>query len=769
MRNGSDEPEPQTRRPSRRHILGALGAGAGAAIAGLPTPAGAQEAPADDGGGVDGDGPGRFSRMFASLPVFAEPSDELAAALVEIGRPGGIMDAGSPGTDNFFLSAGHTFFGQFIDHDLTFDAESTLGVPAAIERSVNMRSARFDLDNVYGGGPALSPQLYREDDPALFRVESGGRFEDLPRGGDGAAIIADSRDDENLVISGLHCAFLVFHNAVVADLRSSGAVAPTDGFDEARQVVIWHYQWIVLHEVLPLFVGRSMVDQVLADGRQWFTPTVPTIPVEFQVAAYRFGHSLVQGSYTINDDFTAPIFDTSQHGVDDPNDLRGGQRGERRWVDWSKFFDFGVPMRHNRRIGTTIASALLDLPTQAIDSSRAEVEGPTSLASRNLLRHVTWGIPSGQAIAELIGAAPVGRSNFGDLEEFGLATDTPLWFYLLREADRHANGVHLGPVGGRIVAEVFIGLLELDPTSFLSSSPQWTPTLPTPPTSPDPRSWGIRDMLRFAGVDPQARAAVAEPEITVALSCAADTGRVDVDIVNRGAATSLYSVTVGRVGPRTRTVAAGDSARVTVTGRRDGPLDVVVTRDGVETHRSTQTIACKPIVEATLAVSCAAGSGRFDIELTNPTDSAHDYTVVVQGLAPRTRRLEPQARTTIIVTGRPDRTYLITATRGSTEILRETAEVRCKPVPADEVQLSTSCLAGNGRVDIDLWNPTLDDATYEVLIGSLAPRTRTLAPNTTAVVTATGRADGELPIVVRRNGEQVLATSVTIACDVASA
>ena len=153
-----DEQDDGRPRPSRRQLLTALGAGA--AVAGMPGIAAAQEAGGDDPADGDAaDGPGRFSRMFGSLPVFAESNDDLLAALVEIGRPGGIMDAGDPGVDNFFLSAGHTFFGQFIDHDLTFDADSTLGVAAAIERSVNMRTARFDLDNVYGGGPELSPHL----------------------------------------------------------------------------------------------------------------------------------------------------------------------------------------------------------------------------------------------------------------------------------------------------------------------------------------------------------------------------------------------------------------------------------------------------------------------------------------------------------------------------------------------------------------------------------------------------------------------------------
>lgn len=715
---------------------------------------------------VPADGPDRFMRIFDGLPPFAEASDALNATLAEVGAAGGIMDAGNPGTDNLFLGAGHTFLGQFLDHDLTSDAESTLGVPAAIERSVNTRSARLDLDSVYAGGPTISPALFEPDDQALFRVGFGGRYEDLPRDADGLAIVGDSRNDENLIIGGLHVAFLLFHNAVVADLRTNGGdVDLADSlavFVEAQRIVRWHYQWLIVNELLPLFVGQALVDEVLADGRQIYVPTEARIPVEFQVAAYRFGHALVQASYTANDDLDAPVFDITQDGVADPDDLRGGQRGARRWVDWGRFFDFGTPMRHNRRIGTTIASPLLDLPMFAIDTTRGQTEGPTSLASRNLQRHVTWGIPSGQAIAAQIGAPPVGRSNFADLAPYGLDQSTPLWFYILREADKHANGTHLGPVGGRIVAEVFIGLLELDPESYLSADPGWQPTLPTLPGS----EFGIRDVLRIAGVDPASRSAGGVTEVSVEVSCLNADGRLDVYLQNSTAVASTYAVTVGRVSPRTVTVAAGGTEVITVTGRRDGPIDVTVARDGVEIFSSTEIVACDPVLEAAVATSCAAGNGRFDVALRNTASALATYTVRCNGLAPRIRELAPGESQVVIITGRRDGTYQIIVERDGIEILSSVQVVDCDPIPDDEVTLATSCLAGNGRIDVDLYNSSDQAVTYTVNFGALIPRIRVVPPASGDRVTATGRRDGVHVVVVRRDDQVIVNEPVTISCDI---
>ena len=330
-----DQESPRT---NRRRFLGLAGAGASVAVvAATPGVAGALDRRGGrdgDGrrgggnrgnGGNDGDGngrqlqavqqndgPDRFSRLFDRNDLGRRGNADMREALVELSLPGGILDANDPlevgpvrlitepelspnNIDNPNHPAGTTFYGQFLDHDITRDASSRLGRPTPLRRSTNLRTARFDLDSVYGGGPDESPDLY-EDDDLHFRVESGGLFEDLPRNADGEAIISDPRNDENLMISGLQVAFLKFHNAVI-DRVLAGSLSGSAAFAEANRLVRWHHQWMTLHEYLPLVVGQDMIDDILTNGRQHFTDDQPRIPVEFQTSAYRFGHSLVRPSY----------------------------------------------------------------------------------------------------------------------------------------------------------------------------------------------------------------------------------------------------------------------------------------------------------------------------------------------------------------------------------------------------------------------------------------------------------------------------------------
>jgi hypothetical protein len=413
-----------------------------------------------------------FSRIFR-LPPFAAPRPETTAALLALGQPGGLMDARDDlgagplalivdpslsrnNPDNDDHTAGVTFMGQFLDHDMTFDTTSRLGEPTYPRTAPNARRPYFDLDSVYGDGPTGSPLLYDSDDRAKFRLEWGGRFEDLPRDASGRAIIADPRNDENVVIAGLQIAFLRFHNRIVDLIRQTHPhVSVEDVFREARRQATLHYQWLILHEVLPLFVGSDIVDAVMASGPQFYSPAPgqAVIPVEFQIA-YRFGHSMVRPSYRANftgdngEPFFAMVFDANA-GSGEPNDLRGSLRSPRRFVGWQTFFrfpGFEADVRPNKRIDTKLSSPLFDLPLGIIPPPGAP---PTSLAQRNLLRHLTWQLPSGQAMAAAIGA-PVLRES--DLAELGtidprFVASTPLWYYVLREAEVFAEGRHLGPLG----------------------------------------------------------------------------------------------------------------------------------------------------------------------------------------------------------------------------------------------------------------------------------------------------------------------------------
>jgi heme peroxidase len=503
---------------SRRRFLAAIGAGAGA-VALHPAGALATQRPTRAIARAD-----HFGRIF-SLPSFAEPSPRVEAALLELGKPGGLLDANDPlaagakalivdlslsanNPNNPTHTAGTTFFGQFLDHDITFDASSTLGRATDPQEALNYRTPALDLDSVYGTGPVADQALYDPEDHIKLKVESGGLFEDLPRRADGGAIIGDPRNDENLIIAGLHSAFLLFHNRAVDYVRAKGHLnEPSSVFAEARRLTTWHYHWIVLHEFLPQMVGQAMVDDVLRRGRRFYRAGTGEafIPVEFQTGTYRAGHSMVRPSYRANlagDDgqpFFALVFDPSQEGLPDPADLRGGSRAPRRFVGWQTFFDFGDgEVKPNKKLDTKLSTPLFNLPLGAIASHDA----PTALPQRNLLRHLTWQLPSGQAIARAMGVEPLAPADLQELEYLGAGFEqnTPLWYYTLKEAEVVADGLHLGPVAGRIVAEVFVGLLQSDPGSWVATRPGWQPGLPG-----KNGGFEMSDFLTFAGVDPASR------------------------------------------------------------------------------------------------------------------------------------------------------------------------------------------------------------------------------------------------------------------------
>jgi hypothetical protein len=481
-----------------------------------------------------------FGRMFPSLRPFAEANDKVRAALVEVGKPGGILDAddnlaaggkalildptvnGNPsesdpyGTnpDNPTMTAGTTFIGQFTDHDITFDQTSLLGVPQDPLKSRNTRTPALDLDSVFGGGPGVRPDLYVSNPDGTvgpkMNIGSGGVHEDLPRessdseGGGTAAIIADPRNDENMMIGGLHCAHILFYNRVVDELtqHDMSAFPAARGADLrhrniafllARQVTLWHYQWLLVNEHLPQICGQEMVDDVMKHGNRFYKPPEGDgfMPIEFGGAAYRFGHSMVRPSYRANfssgtGDSASPgkapffgvVFDPKESGLGDRNDLLGGFPAKRRYIGWQTFFDLGDgQVKPNKKVDATISKVLFDLPLPTI-APHTET-APLVLPQRNLLRALTWGLPSGQDVAKAMHVDPIPSDALADIagvyKPFGAST--PLWYYILAEGKAAANGLNLGPVGGRIVAETLIGLLRADPTSYLSANPRFRPFL----------------------------------------------------------------------------------------------------------------------------------------------------------------------------------------------------------------------------------------------------------------------------------------------------
>ena len=507
----------QPDQATRRTLLRAMGAAAVTAGVGGVYPAFAKPAVTNS-----------FTRIFSNLPPFAEASAKLTAALLDIGKAGGIMDAKdnlaagpallitdlslSANNQNALLpegAAGTTFMGQFIDHDMTFDTTSRLGVATKPRDSINSRLPALDLDSVYGTGPVADQLLYDPSDRVKFKVESGGLFEDLPRLQDGRALISDPRNDEHVILAGLHAAFLLFHNRAVDFVRASGETDSGVVFARARKLTTWHYQWIAVNEILPSFIGQPMVSDILRRGPRFYRPDEDDgmlMPVEFQGAAYRFGHSMVRPSYRANlkgdngKPFFGMIFDPAGQGQADPVDLRGA-RAPRRFVGWQTFFDFkDGELKPRKRIDTHISTPLFNIPLGAI----ADGSTPTSLPQRNLLRHLTWQLPSGQRIAKEMDVPSLAANDLSELSGYGLGLErnTPLWYYVLREADIIGGGQHLGPVGGRIVGEVIIGLLQSDRASYLNAEPRWTPTLPS---STGAGFFKMVDFLTFAGVSPASR------------------------------------------------------------------------------------------------------------------------------------------------------------------------------------------------------------------------------------------------------------------------
>ncbi len=520
-------PSPVTRpKLSRRTFLTSVGAGTAGAIGTVALTPGALGDVTPGSPAATATCSDRFGRLF-DLPGFAPATDQVQAAMTDIGKRGGLLDArddlaagpiqlildpalSANNRDNLSHTAGTTFLGQFLDHDMTFDTTSPLGVPTSPEATLNARTPALDLDSVYGGGPVASPYLYRSDRIKL-RIESGGMFEDVPRTANGTAIIADPRNDEHLMISGLQAAFILAHNHIVDQLRAQ-CVPTSQQFESARRTLTWHYQWIIVHEFLPQIIGVSVTEDILANGRRHYRPEPGPafIPVEFQGACYRFGHSMVRPSYRANlagnadgSPFFGMIFDPAGEGQADPVDMRGGRRARRRFIGWQTFFNFGgklaTDVRPNKRIDRRISTPLFDLPLGAIASG----DPPTSLPQRNLLRHLTWSLPSGQRLAQAMDQPSLDRGQLRELAPYGLGLDasTPLWYYTLAEAELIVDGVHLGPVAGRIVGEVFIGLLQLDSRSYLRVEPSWRPTLP----SQTEGSFVMTDLLRFARVDPDSR------------------------------------------------------------------------------------------------------------------------------------------------------------------------------------------------------------------------------------------------------------------------
>ena len=539
---------------------------------------------------------GSFGRMFRALPPANFTDEDLKKLAVGFGDgaqkregmtapPEVVIDAtGTPLRDakgflipmatpedqvddeeNFGIPAGYTYLGQFIDHDITFDPTSSLQSKNDPDALVDFRTPALDLDNLYGRGPADQPYMYEADGihfafgRSLTRNGKETTQKDLLRSDKtDRALIGDKRNDENVIVSQLHGAFLRFHNFVADELLRKRKDTP---FEDIQQLVRWHYQWIVLNDFLPRVAGLDVVQSVLPHLKngtsiyddppklhffKWRNDRF--MPVEFSVAAYRLGHSMVRPLYRLNTELGRNASkDEIKRGVAgrqfifaaiQDQGLNGFRKFPDLWaIDWQLFFEtrykLGDPehrdatrVQPSYNIDSSLVNPLAFLPefsqaTAGGDLERdadghpvpkrqnagSERKAISNLAHRNLLRGLNMGLPSGQSVARYMGLEPipddqlsVGKANVDGIQgnkaitQFGnsFKDNAPLWFYILAEAqhqwlqaatksagsdqDKNMIPTRLGPVGGRIVAEVLIGLMLGDPHSFLSQWPTWKPS-----------------------------------------------------------------------------------------------------------------------------------------------------------------------------------------------------------------------------------------------------------------------------------------------------
>jgi hypothetical protein len=476
---------------------------------------------------------GRFTKLFPDASPAAYGDDSLQALATAMTSPAESSPTPETETDpeeNPGIPAAYTYLGQFIDHDLTFDPTSQLRQPhhhlstAQIDALADFRTPRFDLDNVYGRGPADQPYLYASNgrDLALGAALSGNPHDrhavDVPRAPNGRALIGDPRNDENRIVAQLQSVMLRFHNRVVADHASAT-------FDEIRDQVRWHYQWVVVNDFLPTIINETTIQSIfphLAHGTSIAASPpqltidsvqegVALMPIEFSVAAYRFGHSMIRPNYRINETISRrPIFSSS---TDVASNLGGFRPIPSDWaLDWQFFVDLehghtAPPPRHDPndpivrkpqhsyKIDTSLVNPLAHLPASvAVD--------PSSLGLRNLERGRAFGLPTGQDVAALLGIDPlpddeilIGKATAAvddpktPIHEIAgeFAGRAPLWTYVLAEAwstswaaappdaKRDEIPIRLGPVGGRLVGEVFAAMLLGDPSSYLNENPTFAP------------------------------------------------------------------------------------------------------------------------------------------------------------------------------------------------------------------------------------------------------------------------------------------------------
>jgi Animal haem peroxidase len=438
---------------------------------------------------------GYYSRLFGKPAEPITRTDE--PKLVELGRS---MRYKVEREGTLTPRVGYTYFGQFLGHDLTHDTTPLEGPYSEPESTPNYRTPSFDLDHIYGGGPQESPHLYEGEEGAeRFKIGATtptGYLRDLPVE-HGMVLIGDQQDKrnlDNLILRQLHVLFLKFHNVAIKQVSSESALAGLEElgsgtlFERAQRLVRWQYQWIIRHDFLPRILHPNVwayqerrIPNCAGPNKSY------SVPVEFSLAAFRFGHSMVRNAYRLN---------CRQKRVVIGELMALGQRAspiaDDYLIEWGTFFDglpTSGPQASSSFIDTSISQAMHGLSADTIRlSNRLEPPDPSNLPVRTLLRGARASLPSGQEVAETL--LTQGRIRSADrltteqltdttcdqsgniLREIGLQHNTPLFYYLLKEAELAAEGLTLGLIGSHIVSEVIQGALEADAESYLSIAGQ---------------------------------------------------------------------------------------------------------------------------------------------------------------------------------------------------------------------------------------------------------------------------------------------------------
>ncbi len=445
----------------------------------------------------------------------------------------------------------YTYFGQFVNHDISAPVGDVVSRPArpmavavigtndppGFDRArrakasiilANFRNEQpnpLSLDSLYGDGPGSTDAeiaaLY-EPDGKRFRLGQTRRdgdkvFSDMKRNParvvhatgardlvrkDGKPLIADRRNDENLIISQLHLALLLFHNKAVAALEGDFP-DPAKCFDKARELVTLHYHWLILHDYLPNLLSPTVLQTPLADRPQRL-PGRRMVPLEFTTAAFRFGHSMIGSAYDFNQNFgrgrrlaplatLAQLFDFTTHRNMGQAVAETLQLPDHWVIDWDRMsrpapLNGAAPAHGAERIDLTFAPGMLN----SMGSSASAVHG--SILFRNLVRGFHRRIPFGQALARACGGDPLDEAAVRAMlpggsdanpafrglreiaEDMGFLRETPAWLYFLAEARHHEQGERVGPTASAIIADTMVGLMRFMEGSVLNhDGGRWHP------------------------------------------------------------------------------------------------------------------------------------------------------------------------------------------------------------------------------------------------------------------------------------------------------